>query len=126
MNGIIRTKMENFEVEGVSSIQIVKEPDSRSRMVDVIKFYDAYGNSKDIPFNAFEMFSFEKRGEVMVATKQKGGLPRHTWLPDASYIVCIPSEKYMNIAYGENGDARFYHIYNTDKIHEIVFEEEEA
>lgn len=123
MNGIIRTLTDNIEIEGVESIQIEEGFDGPDRM---IKFFDAYGNSKDIPFKTFEMFSFEKRGEVMVALQEKGSLPRHTWLPDASYIVCIPSEKYMNIAYRENGDARFYHIYNTDKIHEIVFEEEEA
>lgn len=123
MNGIIRTLTDNIEVEGVSSIQIEEGFDGPDRM---IKFFDSYGNSKDIPFKTFEMFSFEKRGEVMVALQEKGSLPRHTWLPDASFIVCIPSEKYMNVAYRENGNAKFYHIYNTDKIHEIVFEEEEA
>lgn len=123
MNGIIRTLTDNVEVEGVESIQIEEGFDSPYRM---IKFFDAYGNSKDIPFKTFEMFSFEKRGEVMVALQEKGSLPRHTWLPDASYIVCIPSERLMTICYTEDEKAKFYHIYNTDKIHEIVFEEEEA
>lgn len=126
MNGIIRTRMENFEVEGVSSIQIVKEPDSLSRMVDVIKFYDAYGNSKDVRFASFLGFTFQKPEDVMVAEKEKGSLPHNIWLQNAHYIVCVPSEKLMTICYEENGRAAFYHIYNTDKIHEIVFEEEEA
>lgn len=123
MNGIIRTLTDNIEIEGVESIQIEEGFDAPDRM---IKFFDSYGNSKDIPFKTFEMFSFEKRGEVMVALQEKGSLPRHTWLPDASYIVCIPSERLMTICYTEDEKAKFYHIYNTDKIHEIVFEEEEA
>lgn len=123
MNGIIRTLTDNIEIEGVESIQIEEGFDGPDRM---IKFFDAYGNSKDIPFRTFEMFSFDKRGEVMVALEEKGSLPRHTWLPDASYIVCVPSERLMTICYTEDEKAKFYHIYNTDKIHEIVFEEEEA
>ena len=123
MNGIIRTLTDNIEIEGVESIQIEEGFDGPDRM---IKFFDAYGNSKDIPFKTFEMFSFDKKGEVMVALQEKGSLPRHTWLPDAHYIVCVPSERLMTICYTEDEKAKFYHIYNTDKIHEIVFEEEEA
>lgn len=58
MNGIIRTLTDNIEIEGVESIQIEEGFDGPDRM---IKFFDAYGNSKDIPFKTFEMFSFEKK-----------------------------------------------------------------
>lgn len=126
MNGIIRTRMENFEVEGVSSIQIVKEPDSLSRMVDVIKFYDAYGNSKDVRFASFLGFTFQKPEDVMVAEKEKGSLPHNVWLQNAYLLSYNRASGNMILNYINKEGEDDYFPFNPNELVEIVFEEEEA
>lgn len=116
MNGIIRVFGEDMIVEHVDNITMEEGH---------VEFFDIYANCKDIALDDFAGFKFDRKEEVMVATKQKGGLPRHHWFPNAYLLSYNRAGGNMILNYINKEGEDDYFPFNPNDLVEIVFEEEE-
>lgn len=117
MNGIIRVFGEDMIVEHVDNITMEEGH---------VEFFDIYANCKDIALDDFAGFKFDRKEEVMVATKQNGGLPRHHWFPNAYLLSYNRASGNMILNYINKEGEDDYFPFNPNELVEIVFEEEEA